>query len=74
MTTIMVDAGKKYLVEPNEVVLERDGEVEVYRPPFTYIGEGTWKVSKVTYLGGGHNHERNHRGKHSRYEDNPLKT
>ena len=52
MTTIMVDAGKKYLVEPNEVVLERDGEVEVYRPPFTYIGEGTWKVSKVTYLGG----------------------
>jgi len=52
MTTIMVDAGKKYLVEPNEVVLERGGEVEVYRPPFTYIGEGTWKVSKVTYLGG----------------------
>jgi hypothetical protein len=52
MTTIMVDAGKKFLVEPNEVVLERDGEVEVYRPPFTYIGEGTWKVSKVTYLGG----------------------
>jgi hypothetical protein len=52
MTTIMVDAGKKYLVEPNEVVLERDGEVEVYRPPFTYIGEGTWRVTKVTYLGG----------------------
>jgi hypothetical protein len=52
MTTIMVDAGKGYLVEPSEVVLERDGEVEVYRPPFTYIGEGTWKVSKVTYLGG----------------------
>jgi hypothetical protein len=52
MVTFMVDAGKKYLVEPNEVVLERDGEVEVYRPPFTYIGEGTWKVSKVTYLGG----------------------
>jgi hypothetical protein len=52
MTTIMVDAGKGYLVESSEVVLERDGEVEVYRPPFTYIGEGTWKVSKVTYLGG----------------------
>jgi hypothetical protein len=52
MTTIMVDAGKGYLVEPSEVVLERGGEVEVYRPPFTYIGEGTWKVSKVTYLGG----------------------
>jgi MYXO-CTERM domain-containing protein len=52
MTTIMVDAGEKYLVEPNEVVLERDGEVEVYRPPFTYIGEGTWRVTKVTYLGG----------------------
>jgi hypothetical protein len=52
MTTIMVDAGRGYLVEPNEVVLERDGEVEVYRPPFTYIGEGTWRVTKVTYLGG----------------------
>jgi hypothetical protein len=24
----------------------------VYRPPFTYIGEGTWRVTKVTYLGG----------------------
>jgi hypothetical protein len=52
MTTIMVDAGKGYLVEPSEVVLERGGEVEVYRPPFTYIGEGTWRVTKVTYLGG----------------------
>jgi hypothetical protein len=52
MTTFMVDAGKGYLVEPSEVVLERDGEVEVYRPPFTYIGEGTWRVTKVTYLGG----------------------
>jgi hypothetical protein len=52
MTTILVDAGKGYLVEPSEVVLERGGEIEVYRPPFTYIGEGTWKVSKVTYLGG----------------------
>jgi hypothetical protein len=52
MTTIMVDAGKGYLIEPSEVVLERGGEVEVYRPPFTYIGEGAWKVSKVTYLGG----------------------
>jgi hypothetical protein len=52
MTTIMVDAGKGYLIEPSEVVLERDGEVEVYRPPFTYIGEGTWRVTKVTYLGG----------------------
>jgi hypothetical protein len=52
MTTFMVDAGKGYLVEPSEVVLERDGEVEVYKPPFTYIGEGTWRVSKVTYLGG----------------------
>jgi hypothetical protein len=41
MTTFMADAGKGYLVEPSEVVLERDGEVEVYRPPFTYIGEGT---------------------------------
>jgi hypothetical protein len=52
MVTFMVDAGKKHLVEPNEVVLERDSEVEVYRPPFTYVGEGTWSVSKVTYLGG----------------------
>jgi hypothetical protein len=52
MTTFMVDAGKGYLVEPSEVVLERDGEVEVYRPTFTYIGEGTWRVTKVTYLGG----------------------
>jgi hypothetical protein len=52
MTTIMVDAGKGYLIEPSEVVLERGGEVEVYRPPFTYIGEGTWRVTKVTYLGG----------------------
>jgi hypothetical protein len=52
MTTFMVDAGKGYLVEPSEVVLERDGEVEVYNPPFTYIGEGTWRVTKVTYLGG----------------------
>jgi hypothetical protein len=52
MVTFMVDAGKGYLVEPSEVVLERDGEVEVYRPPFTYIGEGTWRVTKVTYLGG----------------------
>jgi hypothetical protein len=52
MTTFMADAGKGYLVEPSEVVLERDGEVEVYRPPFTYIGEGTWRVTKVTYLGG----------------------
>jgi hypothetical protein len=52
MTTIMVDAGKGYLIEPSQVVLERDGEVEVYRPPFTYIGEGTWRVTKVTYLGG----------------------
>jgi hypothetical protein len=52
MTTFMVDAGKGYLVEPSEVVLERDGEVEVYKPPFTYIGEGTWRVTKVTYLGG----------------------
>jgi hypothetical protein len=52
MTTIMVDAGKGYLVEPSEVVLERDGEIEAYRPPFTYIGEGTWRVTKVTYLGG----------------------
>jgi hypothetical protein len=30
----------------------RDGEVEVYKPPFTYLGEGVWRVSKVTYLGG----------------------
>jgi hypothetical protein len=52
MTTFMVDAGKGYLVEPSEVVLERDGEIEVYRPPFTYIGEGTWRVTKLTYLGG----------------------
>jgi hypothetical protein len=52
MTTFMADAGKGYLVEPSEVVLERDGEVEVYKPPFTYIGEGTWRVTKVTYLGG----------------------
>jgi hypothetical protein len=52
MTTFMVDAGKGYLVEPSEVVLERDGEVEVYEPPFTYIGEGTWKVVKTTYLSG----------------------
>jgi hypothetical protein len=52
MTTIMVDAGKGYLVEPGEIVLERDGEVEVYRPPFAYISEGTWRVTKVTYLGG----------------------
>jgi hypothetical protein len=51
-TTFMVDAGRGHLAEPEEVVLERGGEVEVYRPPFTYIGEGTWKVSKVTYLGG----------------------
>jgi hypothetical protein len=52
MTTFMVDAGKGYLVEPSEIVLERDGEVEVYKPPFTYIGEGTWKVVKTTYLSG----------------------
>jgi hypothetical protein len=52
MTTIMVDAGRGFLVEPGEVVLERDGEVEVYKPPFTYIGEGVWRVSKITYLGG----------------------
>jgi hypothetical protein len=52
MTTFMADAGRGYLVEPSEVVLERDGEVEVYRPPFTYISEGTWRVTKVTYLGG----------------------
>jgi hypothetical protein len=52
MTTFMADAGKGYLVEPSEVVLERDGEVEVYRPPFIYISEGIWRVTKVTYLGG----------------------
>jgi hypothetical protein len=51
-TTFMVDAGRGHLTEPEEVVLERGGEVEVYRPPFTYIGEGTWRVTKVTYLGG----------------------
>jgi hypothetical protein len=51
-TTFMVDAGRGHLAEPEEVVLERGGEVEVYRPPFTYIGEGTWRVTKVTYLGG----------------------
>ena len=52
MTTFMVYAGGGYLVEPSEAVLSRDGEVEVYRPPFTYMGEGTWRVAKVTYLGG----------------------
>jgi hypothetical protein len=51
-TTFMVDAGRGHLAEPEEVVLERGGEVEVYRPPFTYIGEGRWRVTKVTYLGG----------------------
>jgi len=52
MTTFMLDAGGGYLVEPSEVVLERDGETEVYRPPFTYIGEGVWRVASVTYQGG----------------------
>ena len=51
MTTLMLDAGGGYLVEPGEVVLERDGEREVYRPPFTYVGEGTWRVVRVSYLG-----------------------
>jgi hypothetical protein len=51
-TTFMVDAGRGHLAEPEEVVLERGGEVEVYRPPFTYIGEGRWRVAKITYLGG----------------------
>jgi len=51
-TTFAVDAGGGHIIEPEEVVLERGGEVEVYRPPFTYIGEGRWRVTKVTYLGG----------------------
>jgi hypothetical protein len=51
-TTFMVDAGRGHIIEPEEVLLERGGEVEVYRPPFTYIGEGTWRVAKITYLGG----------------------
>jgi hypothetical protein len=51
-TTFMVDAGRGHIIEPEEDLLERGGEVEVYRPPFTYIGEGTWRVAKITYLGG----------------------
>ncbi len=52
MVTLMVEAGGGRLVEPEEIVLARDGETEIYRPPSTYIGEALWKVVKITYLGG----------------------
>jgi hypothetical protein len=52
LVTLMIEAGKDRLVEPEEVVLARDGETEVYRPPSTYIGEGLWRITRISYLGG----------------------
>jgi hypothetical protein len=52
LVTLMIEAGKDRLVEPEEVVLARDGETEVYRPPSTYIGEGLWRITRICYLGG----------------------
>jgi hypothetical protein len=52
LVTLMIEAGKDRLVEPEEVVLTREGETEVYRPPSTYIGEGLWRITRISYLGG----------------------